>query len=120
MATTLSEVDNTCAWGPVVGQHIQFPWLMSKCGRSSERPAPGMLVTSYYGQCHLEATGKLGLGIIVAVFPHPKPRGDVQFRVTVVWNFDCHAYKDAPGKAGPPDWYVKEQRQERPWCQART
>lgn len=112
MATTLSEVDNTCAHGPVIGPHPEFPWIMSTGDGPRERPMPGALVTSYYGQLHLDATGRLGLGVIVAVFPHPEPRGDVQFRVTVVWNFDPDTYKDVPGRAGPPGWYVNEQRQE--------
>lgn len=112
MATTLSEVDNTCAHGPVTGPHAQFPWILSTGDGPREPPVPGGLVTSYYGQRHLDATGRLGLGIIVGVYPHPRPLGDTQYRCIVVWNFDPDVYKDAPGRGGPPDWYVSEQAKE--------
>lgn len=48
---------------------------------------PGMLVASYQGQRHLDATGRMGLGMIVSVLSHPQPHGDIRQLCLVLWNY---------------------------------
>lgn len=92
MASSITQVDNCCAWCPVIGRYNEFPNLI-ECGRDHYRNSqPGMLVWSYSGHKHLESTGVLGLGMIVAVMPHPEPHGDVLFLCLVLWNFDYNVY----------------------------
>jgi hypothetical protein len=83
----LSQVDNCQAWGQIVGQDKEFPHLIKCDGTTYEKVWPGMLVTSYNGQKHTDETGRLGLGIVIEVQPHPEARGDIRFMCTVLWNW---------------------------------
>jgi len=89
----LTQQDNCTTW-ELLGQDEQFPHLF-RCGdRHYYRPYPGMLVTSYMGQKHLDRTGRIGIGIIVGVIPYEKPHGDMRYECYVLWNF-------RPGKFPP-------------------
>ncbi len=88
MISSLTTVDNCQAWGIIVGRNPEFPDLVLTDRTTPRQIWPGMLVSSYDGQKHLDATGKLGLGMVIAVRPHPCPRGDVRFLCVVLWNFD--------------------------------
>lgn len=86
----LEVVDNSMAWGEVRGRNHKFPDLL-ECGDDHHyRPFPGMLVTSYEGQLdrmRRRGLDRPGLGIVVAVTPHPEARGSVNWQCTVVWNW---------------------------------
>lgn len=84
---SITYVDNSRAWGPVMGRHAVYPDLLSF--GDHVRPYPGMLVSSYLGERLLELTGMVGLGVVLAVLPHPEPRGDVRSVCIVLWNFDA-------------------------------
>ena len=89
----LEWVDNCIAWGEVIGRDPQFPKLLEfDCeGDRHANPRPGWLVTCYSGllDCmQKRGLNRPGLGVVVAVVPHPKPRGSVKWMCLVLWNWD--------------------------------
>jgi hypothetical protein len=94
-AVALTQQDNCTTW-ELLGQDTQFPNLF-RCGdRQYFRPYPGMLVTSYKGQKHLDKTGLIGIGIIVGVVPLERAHGDMKFECYVLWNFRESEYNFPP------------------------
>ncbi len=83
----LSWVDNCQAWGEIVGVHSEYRDLVKTDGTTYRRIWPGMLVTSHHGQKHFDETGRLGLGIVIEVQPHPEPKGDIRYMCGVLWNY---------------------------------
>lgn len=87
----LETVENTIAWGEVVGRNRRFPVLLECSGKHWNDPFPGMLVTNYDGADirRMRSTGRdhFGLGIVVAVAPHPEPHGCMKWLFTIIWNW---------------------------------
>jgi hypothetical protein len=92
---SLTQQDNCTTW-ELLGQNKQLPNLFECGSQHYSRPYPGMLVTSYKGQKHLDATGHMGLGIIVGVVPLERTHGDMKFECYVVWNFREADYNFLP------------------------
>lgn len=82
--------DNSMVWGAVVGVDPEFPNLLLMTDRT-RRLAPGMLVTCYEGTLHRmidhSDLDRPGLGAVLAVESHPRPKGDTRSLVTVLWNW---------------------------------
>jgi len=87
----LEIVENCIAWGPVLGRDTRFPDLV-KCGSMHYRNShPGMLVHSYEGgleRMRKRGLDRPGLGLVIAVLPHPEPQNDRNALCLVLWNWD--------------------------------
>jgi len=87
---------NNCTTWELLGQSDEFPGTFETGKGHYDRPYPGMLVTSYKGQRHLDKTKHIGIGIIVGVVPLEKPHGDMRFECYVLWNFKESDYNFPP------------------------
>lgn len=77
-------------WGDVTGRDAQLPDMLTFYNVLNVCPRPGMLVSSHAGMLYKmrdRGHDRPGLGIIVGVLPHPKPRGDIKWLCSVIWNW---------------------------------
>jgi len=84
----ITVADNSQVWGNIIRRNKEFLDLLDFDSTHYKHPYPGMLVSCYEGGNARMGERRLGLGLVVAVTPHPKPMGDVRWLCTVVWNFE--------------------------------